>query len=72
MLTDEMECLHSFLNEEGRELRNIKFFPGTSRGLTKDQMVRAACAAIKNAFARGCPDEPPRTGKTKVSFATNP
>jgi hypothetical protein len=72
MPTNEMECLHSFLNEGGRELKNVKFFPGTSRGLTGDQMVSAACAAIRNAFARGLPDEPPMTGKVKVSFATRP
>ncbi len=70
MSTNAMECLHSFLNEEGRELKNIKFIPGTARGLTGDQMMDAACSAIKNAFARGLPDEPPETGKEKVLFAT--
>jgi hypothetical protein len=31
--------------------------------------VMPTSAAIRNAFARGLPDEPPMTGKAKVSFA---
>lgn len=37
-----MEKLHDFLFSEGREVRNIKFFPGSNRDLTQEQLAAAA------------------------------
>lgn len=65
-----MEKLHSLLFEEGRGLENIKFFPGTDRGLTPDQMCEAAQAAIHAALARGPHDNPPTSGRKKTSLAS--
>jgi cytosine/adenosine deaminase-related metal-dependent hydrolase len=50
--------LHSFLNQDGRELMNVKFFPGTARGLTLEQVESAARASIERALESGV-DSPP-------------
>ncbi len=68
MSASRMEGLHSFLNEEGRELVNIKFFPGTARGLTMDQIEEEAKGAIKRALKAGLRDTPPVSGFEKASF----
>lgn len=68
MSTSRMEALHSFLNEDGRELVNIKFFPGSARGLTNAQVAEEAQDAIARAIHRGLKDEPPISGREKASF----
>jgi hypothetical protein len=55
--------LLSLLFEQGRELINIRFFPGTGRGLTADQMCDAAANAIKSALDKGLVDNPPLSGR---------
>ena len=57
------ESLLSLLFDHGRELTNIKFFPGTARGITADQMCEAATNAIKSALAKGPVDDPPLSGR---------
>lgn len=65
MSAGQNSTLHSFLFEEGRELVNIKFFPGSDRGLTKDQLEAAASDALRRAFEGGLVNNPPFTGKVK-------
>ncbi len=55
--------LHSLLFEEGRELVNIKFFPGTDRGLTLARMRDAAHRAIESALKSGPINSPPSCGR---------
>lgn len=57
--------LLTLLFDEGRELMNIKFFPGTARGLTSDQMCEAAANAIRSALAKGPVDNPPLSGRVR-------
>lgn len=59
------EKLLSLLFNGERELMNIKFFPGTGRGLTSDQMCDVASGAIESALARGPVDNPPMSGRSK-------
>lgn len=68
MRENGMESLHSFLNGEGRELNNIKFFPGTGRGNTKERMEAAAKASIHRALLRGDVNRPPMSGRQKASI----
>ena len=55
--------LHSLLFEEGRELVNIKFFPGTDRGLTPARLKDAAQRAMQSAFDGGVKNMPPVCGR---------
>lgn len=57
------DTLHSLLFDEGRELVNIKFFPGTDRGLTPARLKEAANKAIRAAMAGGLKNVPPSTGR---------
>jgi len=68
MSVNGMESLHSFLNEEGRELVNVKFFPGTGRGVRPETVAKEAQACIKRAFASGLADNPPMSGRPKASL----
>lgn len=61
--------LLSLLFDGERGLANIKFFPGTDRGLTSDRLCSAAHDAIAEAIAKGLPDEPPTTGMPKRTVA---
>jgi hypothetical protein len=67
MVVNRVEDLHSFLSGEGRELVNIKFIPGTSRGLTDEQLAEEARSAIGRAFAGGLVDKPPRAARAEDS-----
>ncbi|WP_156392456.1 hypothetical protein [Rhizobium sp. Root482] len=60
--------LHSLLFEEGRELVNIKFMPGKSRGLTAARLSDAAADAIRSAIDGGLVNQPPRTGMRKCKL----
>ena len=69
-----MEKLRAFLFRNGRKLVNIKFFPGTGRGLTADQMGAAAEAALASALASDMKNLPPKSGRkasTLVQFLTH-
>ena len=68
MTEREMGKLHSLLFEQGRELVNIKFFPGTDRGLTASQLSEAAHGALASAIAKGPVDNPPHSGRQKTSI----
>lgn len=57
------EKLLSLLFDEGRELINFRFFPGTGRGITADQMCEAAANAINSALDKGLVDNPPLSGR---------
>ncbi|MGA1801108.1 hypothetical protein [Rhizobium sp. HT1-10] len=60
--------LHSLLFEEGRELVNIKFFPGSNRGLTSAKLSDAAADMLRSAMVGGLKNEPPRTGMKKCKL----
>jgi hypothetical protein len=50
------------------ELNNVKFFPGTGRGLTAESLGGAAADAIEDtmfAWTSGVPSSPPTTGRAK-------
>jgi hypothetical protein len=68
-----MARLHSLLFKEGRELVNIKFFPGSDRGLTACQLGAAAHAALSAALTAASAgklvDNPPFSGRPKTSLA---
>jgi len=56
--------LHSLLFSGEKELKNVKFFPGTGRGLTADKLAGAAADALHTAFSAreaGAPSNPPVT-----------
>jgi len=60
--------LHSFLFAGEKELGNVKFFPGTGRGLTADELAGAAADALKcasDAWRAGESSRPPMTGIEK-------
>lgn len=63
-----VEQLHSFLNEEGRELVNIKFFPGSDPTLTDEQLAEEGKKAFKRAIAGGLVNAPPHSGRAKIIF----
>lgn len=63
-----LEKLHSLLNSEGRELVNIKFFPGSDRSLTPDQLAEAANEALSAALKEELVDRPPISGRAKSSI----
>ncbi len=64
MRENGMDKLHSLLfNGEGG-LKNVKFFPGTGRGITRDQLADAGAdmiEAARSAWNGGSPSNPPRT-----------
>lgn len=60
--------LHSLLFEEGRQLENIKFFPGDDRGLSAGSLCEAADKAIRSAFSKGLIDIAPTTGREKTTL----
>lgn len=62
------KSLHSLLFEEGRELVNIKFFPGTDRGLTPARLKEAAHKAIRSALEGGLRNSPPTSGKMALTL----
>lgn len=62
------ESLHSLLFEEGRELENIKFFPGDDRGLSASSMCSEAAKVIRTAMAKGLVDKSPSTGRKKTTL----
>lgn len=71
MSENGMEKLHSLLFKGEGELKNVKFFPGNERGLTRDQladagaeMIRAAC----DAWSAGVASNPPRTNMAKTKL----
>jgi hypothetical protein len=60
--------LHSLLFDGEKELGNVKFFPGTGRGLTSDELAGAAADALKcavDAWQAGAASCPPVTGMEK-------
>lgn len=63
MSENRIEALHTLLNSDGRTLLNVKFFPGTARGLTKEEVARETQAAVGRVFASGLRDEPPLSGR---------
>lgn len=63
-----MEKLHSLLFGEGRELVNIKFFPGSDRELTADRLCNAAADALRIVLNGDRQDTPPVSGRPKTSL----
>lgn len=64
-----MDRLRSLLFGAERRLVNIKFFPGSDRGLTSDKLAGAAADAISAALKKGDNgDNPPFSGLKKASF----
>ena len=60
--------LHSLLFGGEVELENVKFFPGTGRGLTAETLGGAAAVALQStmtAWKAGVPSRPPVTGRVK-------
>jgi hypothetical protein len=55
--------LHSLLFTEGRELVNIKFLPGSDRGLSPARLKEAAAQALTSAFAGDLINNPPRVNE---------
>jgi hypothetical protein len=68
MAESGMERLQSVLFNEGRDLVNIKFIPGSNRGLTPDQLGEAASVALKSVFSKDLVDKPPSSGRPKASL----
>jgi hypothetical protein len=62
-MNDQTLALHSLLVAGGRQLENFKFFPGTRRGVTAEELCEAATVAVKAAQDRGLIDNPPRSVK---------
>ena len=62
-----MENLHTLLSGDGRELVNVKFFPGTSRGVTDSQLAEAASELLRVDFEH-LVDNPPMSGIAKASI----
>lgn len=65
--------LHSLLFADGRELVNIKFLPGSDRGLTPARLKEAAANAIAAAFGGELVNKPPRANEARTleDFLTN-
>lgn len=63
-----MERIHALLFGGERKLVNIKFFPGSDRGLTADQLAGEAESAISSVLAGDLADNPPLSGLTKASL----
>lgn len=60
--------LHSLLFEEGRQLENFKFFPGTRVDVTAAELCQAADVAVRSAIVGGLTDTAPQTGREKSSI----
>lgn len=68
MNTSGQERLHSVLFAKGMELVNVKFFPGTGRGLTADTLAAEAAEALsaaQRAWEVSVPSAAPVTGREK-------
>jgi hypothetical protein len=48
MTMRSMDQLHDFLSSGKRELVNVKFFPGSNRGLTSEQLASAAMELLSD------------------------
>ena len=62
-----MDDLQTLLSGNGRELVNVKFFPGTGRGLSDGQMAEAACDLLRVDFDN-LVDNPPVSGVSAASL----
>lgn len=62
------EKLLALLSGESRKLVNVKFMPGTDRGLTADQIAGTAADALEAAFSKGLIHEPPMSGLPKITL----
>ena len=58
----------SLLFREGRELANVKFFPGSKDGLTSEEMCLEAEKAIRAALRRGLVDNSPKSLRAKTTI----
>lgn len=58
--------LHSLLFSEGRELVNIKFFPGSDRGLTAARLKDAAAQALSAAMSGEIVNNPPHASEPRT------
>ncbi|MDE0275573.1 MAG: hypothetical protein OYH76_06730 [Defluviicoccus sp.] len=65
MTPDQRDELDSLLFDQGNELVNIKFLPGTKRGLSSSEFRREAASVLKEVRSRE-PDAPPATGVEKT------
>ncbi len=63
-----VEKLRALLFGEERELANLKFFPGSARGLMADQLAGEAESSISGALTGDMNDNPPLSGVTKASL----
>lgn len=63
--------LDSLLFQEGRELENIKLFPGDDPGLTSHDLRDAAADVIAAALANP-KNNPPETGRAKTTLENFP
>lgn len=69
MSENGMNKLHSLLFKEEGELRNVKFFPGNARGLTRDHLADAGAdmiRAARDAWQAGTASNPPKTNVEKT------
>lgn len=60
--------LFSLLFEEGRELVNLKFFPGSDAGLTEEGLYKAAEPALRQLLERASVSEPPHSGLSSATL----
>lgn len=68
MSENEVAKLHRVLSNGERQLENIKFFPGSNRGLTTGEISRAATVALENILSKPLVDAPPMSGRAKTSI----
>lgn len=71
MRENGLSKLHSLLFTSEEELVNVKFFPGSGRGLTCDQFAEAGAemiAAARKLWSEGVPSNPPRTNARPVQL----
>ncbi len=62
--------LNALLFDEGRELVNIKFFPGfKGKNLSVDELQGEAEKGIRSALSRGGVSFPPLSGRAKARLA---
>lgn len=62
--------LNALLFDEGRELVNIRFFPGSKgRDLSVAELHGEAEKGIRAALSKGGVSSPPLSGKTKARLA---
>jgi len=61
--------LHTLLfSDEKRKLENIRFWPGSERGLTAAQLRAEAANMIEAALAGNLQNAPPLSGRNKSSI----